>query len=336
MDAVLDAFGEFRPEDVPPSGIQELREAVARHAGVLADETAVTAGGSLAITTSLTATWWFHDVKSQAALVPVPCYPQHWTGPLLRGFRVSGYPAEALRDPHKAAALAVVLANESPHLLIINTPHNPTGIVARQDILERIVRTALAAGWAVLLDETFAGLELAVPGPPLPHPRSRLMRVASLGKRFPALADSRVGYLIADVETAQLAATIHRCLAVGPSVAAQKRACAVLEKFSRGDLASLRGELRAQLEFVEASLGGDSRFRVLAPEGGIFVRVMLPAQTDCRAVAERIREATGIWCSPAPAHRDGGNWLRLRIGQPRRQLRRVLGGLLRLDLLRRH
>jgi cystathionine beta-lyase len=100
-------------------------------------------------------------------LVTTPVYP-----PFLRVVPERGRRLVELAGPPDGAVdldeLATLLATERPRLVLLSSPHNPSGRVYRREELEGIGRLAAEHGALVLSDEIHA--ELVLPGGPPHHP----------------------------------------------------------------------------------------------------------------------------------------------------------------------
>jgi threonine-phosphate decarboxylase len=99
------------------------------------------------------------------------------------------------------AALARIVESRRCDLLILNSPHNPTGrLYARENLLE-LVDAAEANDVAVLLDEAFIDYAPQASLVPMAATKSRLVVLRSLTKFF-AIPGLRVGYAVCAPGTA--------------------------------------------------------------------------------------------------------------------------------------
>lgn len=94
-------------------------------------------------------------------------------------------------------ALESLLATVRPRLLVINVPHNPTGVHPSRAVLTRIIESAAAVGAWVFCDEMYRGLELA-PDARLPCGASLYDKCIALGGMSKAygLPGLRAGWLV--------------------------------------------------------------------------------------------------------------------------------------------
>jgi DNA-binding transcriptional MocR family regulator len=118
----------------PTAGAATLREAIAEMQGVPAEQVAVFAGGAEAL---------FHIFSSAAepganVIIPFPCFPAHEAVPEALGIEVRRY--HLCGENFYAIDLDEVkrLADERTEILIVNSPHNPTGATLSNEELRAL------------------------------------------------------------------------------------------------------------------------------------------------------------------------------------------------------
>lgn len=132
-------------------------------------------------------------VPGDLVVIPEVAYPTYEVGALLAGARV-------LR-----ADSTVAIGPESPALLFLNSPSNPTGKVLPVDHLRKVVAWARERGVVVVSDECYLGLAWDQPAVSILDPavsggdHSGLIAVHSLSK-VSNLASYRAGFLAGDKE----------------------------------------------------------------------------------------------------------------------------------------
>jgi aspartate/methionine/tyrosine aminotransferase len=134
----------------PSAGAPTLREAIAEMQQVPAEEVAVFAGGAEALV----------HIFSVAAepganvIIPFPCFPAHQVVPEALGFEVRRYP---LRRENFYVDLDEIkrLADERTKILVVNSPHNPTGATLSNAEMGALHDFAVAQGIQFVSDEVF-------------------------------------------------------------------------------------------------------------------------------------------------------------------------------------
>jgi N-succinyldiaminopimelate aminotransferase len=307
LDVARAAIGTAHDQYPPGPGQPDLRAAIAEHhqrfTGLTydpTDEVLVTAGATEALTAALLALLEPGDevvlfepmYDSYAAAVamaggvlrPVPLRP-----PPVTAGEVSRAPwtfdEAELRDAVTARA----------RLLLLNTPHNPTGKVFTTDELAVLADVAQAADLVVLTDEVYE--HLVFPGAEhvslatLPGMRERTLVVSSGGKTFNTTG-WKIGWvcgpapLVSAVRTAKQFLTYVNGGPFQPAIAAGLRLPDAYFRHVAHDLGQHRDLLVTGL--AEAGLP------VISPQATYFATVdVRPVQPDgngwafCRSLPER-------------------------------------------------
>lgn len=195
-------------------------------------------------------------------------------------------------------------------LIVLNTPHNPTGCVLDP---EPIVRLAEALPQCrVLVDEVYRGVTPgAVPTAALLSPR--VVATSSFAKRW-GMPGLRLGWLACrDAEFRDRAHAWHHYLAHSPPASSERLAVALWpelqvvvaqnQEIAARNVALLGAWLAAQGDLVDGH----------APAGGVTTLVRpRSAGPDDVALALRLRE-TGIFVLPG-SHVGYPGWLRIGCG----------------------
>ena len=187
--ALLDGVNQYPPGP----GVPALRQAVAahqqRHYGIELDpdtEVLVTTGATEAIAAALLALVG----PGEAVVTLEPFYDAYAAVVALTGAELVTVPlvpsAEGFRPD--LAALRAAAARTGARVLLLNSPHNPTGSVLRREELAAVASAAVAHDLLVVTDEvyerlTFDGAE-HVPVATLPGMRERTLTISSVGKTF--------------------------------------------------------------------------------------------------------------------------------------------------------
>lgn len=191
----------------PGMGLPVLRETVAedhrRRSGIALDpssEVMITTGATEAIAATVLA---FAEPGSEV-LTFEPHYDSYGAMTALAGAELKGVP---LRGPDYRPDLDALeeAVTERTSLILLNTPHNPTGTVFTREELHRAVEIARRHGLTVMCDEVYD--QLVLPGPDsgaptyphhsilsIPGASEVAVAVGSAGKSF-SLTGWKIGWL---------------------------------------------------------------------------------------------------------------------------------------------
>ena len=190
--AAADAIAAGANQYPPGPGIPELRQAVAdhqrRHYGLDPDpdtEVLVTTGATEALAAAVLAL----TEPGDEVLTLEPFYDAYAAVIALAGARHTTAPLAATPDGFRldAAALRAAVTDRT-RMILLNTPHNPTGAVLTRDELAVVAEVAERHDCLVVTDEVYEHLTFDgvahVPFATLPGAADRTLTVSSAGKTF--------------------------------------------------------------------------------------------------------------------------------------------------------
>src|SRR5277367_2674522 len=200
-DAILAGRGNQYP---PGLGIPELRQAIAAHDERFwglrydpADEVLVTAGATEAVAAALLAL-----VEPGDEVIAFEPYYDSYAANIAMagGVRVP----VTLRPPDFRPDLDELTkaVTDRTRLILLNSPHNPTGSVFTRDELAGIAALAIKNDLLVVTDEVYEHLAFDgehVPIAGFPGMRERTVRISSAGKTF-AFTGWKIGWVTATPE----------------------------------------------------------------------------------------------------------------------------------------
>ncbi len=179
-------------------------------------------------------------------------------------------------------------------MVLVNTPHNPTGRVFAGDEMSQIAALCIEHDAICLTDEVYDRLVFDgahVPMATLPGMRARTVTMNSTGKSF-SLTGWKIGYATAPADLSRALAAAHQFVTFAVATPFQHAMASALrappsyfEEFLR--------EYRERRDFLVAALR-DCGFGVRAPEGTYFVLADLrPLGWDddvafCRHLVEKV------------------------------------------------
>jgi N-succinyldiaminopimelate aminotransferase len=272
--AAATAVMEGRGNQYPPgSGIPELRQAVAAHQkrfyGLDLNpdtEVLVTVGATEAIAASLLALLEPGD----EVIAFEPYYDSYAACIAMAG--AARVPV-TLRPPGFRPGLGALRAAVTPRtrLILLNTPHNPTGAVFTRAELAEIAAIACEHDLLVISDEVYEHMVFDgehLPIGSLPGMAGRTVTISSAAKTF-SFTGWKVGWvtgtpdLVAAVRTAKQFLTY---VASGPFQYAVAEALALPDAY----YSSISGDLRGKRDFLCDGLA-EAGFEVYRPAGTYFI-----------------------------------------------------------------
>ncbi|MET9507375.1 pyridoxal phosphate-dependent aminotransferase [Streptomyces flavidovirens] len=297
-EAAVRALRDGRGNQYPPGpGVPELRTAIADHQqrryGLSFDpdtEVLVTAGATEAIAASLLAL--LEPGDEVVALEPY--YDSYAACIAMAG----GTRVPVTLRPHQGRYvldLDELRAAVTPRtrLILLNTPHNPTGTVLTREELAAVAALAVERDLLVITDEVYEHLVFDgehIPLASFPGMRERTVTISSAGKTY-SFTGWKVGWITASpalVTAVRSAKQFLTYVSAGPFQYAVAEALRLPETY----FTALRDDLRAKRDLLSAGLA-DAGFEVYRPAGTYFVTTDIRplGETDgfafCRALPER-------------------------------------------------
>ncbi len=309
-DAILAGRGNQYP---PGPGVPELRQAIAAHDERFyglrydpADEVLVTAGATEAIAAAMLAL----VEPGDEVIAFEPFYDSYAANiAMAGGVRVP----VTLRPPHfrpDIDALARAITDRT-RLILLNSPHNPTGSVFTRDELAAIARLAVERDLLVVTDEVYEHLVYDgehVPIVQFPGMRDRTVSVSSAGKTF-AFTGWKIGWVKATPELVTAVKTAKQFLTFvsgGPFQYAIAQALALPDEY----FAQLRGELQAQRDLLTKGLR-DLGLVVNEPQGTYFATA--DVGQDGMEFCQRLPERAGVVAIPLAIFYDDKEAARTQV-----------------------
>ena len=276
LDAAVEAIRTGHNQYPPGRGVPELRQAIARHQqrwyGLAYDpdtEILVTAGATEAIAAACLALCEPGD----EVVVLEPTYDSYQASIAMAGATPVFV---TLRPPGYRLDVDALRAAVTPRtrLLLVNSPHNPTGTVLTADELAAVAAVAVEHDLVLVTDEVYEHLTYDgtahVPPATFPGMRERTVSISSGGKTFNTTG-WKVGWICAPAELVTAVTTAKQFLTyvnAGPFQPAIARGLDLPDAFFTG----LAGQLASQRDVLCAGLDA-AGLEVFRPQGTYFVTV---------------------------------------------------------------
>jgi N-succinyldiaminopimelate aminotransferase len=273
MEAAIAAIRAGHNQYPPGIGVPELREAIADHQrhfyGLAYDadsEVLVTTGATEAIASALLS---LCEVGDEVVMFE-PYYDSYAACVALAGAQrrvVTLTPPDYRVDP---AALEQAVTAKT-RLLLLNSPHNPTGKVFSRDELELIASVCVERDLIAVTDEVYEHLVFEgehVPLATMPGMRNRTVTISSAGKTF-SFTGWKVGWACAPSDLILAVRTSKQFLTY-VSAAPFQLAIAVGLRLPDVRLTELRDELKAKRDMLYQGLA-EAGLTAFVPQGTYFV-----------------------------------------------------------------
>lgn len=159
--------------------------------------------------------------------------------------------------------------------LILNTPHNPTGVVYSSGLLARIARLVLAHDLVCIFDECYDELVYAPAAHHnlvrvAPELKARTVLIGSLSKSY-CLAGWRAGFFAAPAPVTKAIANLQSHIASNPSNLVQYAALQALEAENDAFVAANREQLAAQRTIALERIRKLPGLPCVEPEGAFYL-----------------------------------------------------------------
>lgn len=300
-EAAVRALRDGRGNQYPPGpGVPELRTAITAHQqrryGLGYDpdtEVLVTAGATEAIAAALLAL----VEPGDEVIAFEPYYDSYAACIAMAGGRRVPVTLRAHEDEGCFRLDLDELRDavtDRTRLLLINTPHNPTGTVLTREELAAIAELAVERDLLVVTDEVYEHLVFDaaehVPLATFPGMRERTVTISSSGKTF-SFTGWKVGWVTAAAELVTAVRSAKQYLtyvSAGPFQYAIAEALSLPESY----FTDFRADMRTKRDLLAAGLT-EAGFRVFRPSGTYFITTDIrplgesDGFTFCRALPER-------------------------------------------------
>ncbi|MGD8625149.1 MAG: aminotransferase class I/II-fold pyridoxal phosphate-dependent enzyme [Anaerolineae bacterium] len=249
-------------------------------------------------------------------VAPYPAYQQLYSVPRALGCQVDLWPIRPETGfSYDVDDLARLIRPET-RLVVVNSPHNPTGAMLSAADARRVYDLAASVGAWILSDEAYRWLSIPG-GDPLPPPFYDLGRlgisVGTLSKPF-GLPGLRIGWLAAPADVAARCWAMRDYITLSPGKLNDALAVLAL-KHRPAMLARNRQIIAANLEAAGAWLADhEGLLSWTPPRAGLLSLLHYDLDIPSLDLADRLADEYGVMLAPGSAF-GYENYLRLGIGQ---------------------
>lgn len=297
-------LGEVPLNYVHAAGTRELRRAVAEfYGGIDPDWVQVTTGSAEALWLIL----FDACEKGANVIVPSPCYPAFDGIPRALGVEVRYWrlrPENGFRPDFDELRK---LIDGNTRCLIVNSPHNPTGIVLEYEEVGAAAELAAARGIRFVADEVYHGIYYDGKARQSAASIPTATVTGDVSKAF-SLAGLRIGWIVErDAERRHAFYNARSFICVSSSVVGERLSALALRQYrtiwQRNTEVAGQNLLALAALFEEAS----SEIAWVRPQGGFTCFPWLKNQADARPLCRRLVKEAGVLFAPGdcfgmPAH----------------------------------
>ncbi|MFF4170275.1 pyridoxal phosphate-dependent aminotransferase [Streptomyces sp. NPDC001744] len=305
-EAAVRALRDGRGNQYPPGpGVPELRTAIADHQrrryGLEYDpdtEVLVTAGATEGIAAALLAL----VEPGDEVIALEPYYDSYAACVAMAG----GTRVPVTLRPHEGSYVLDLdelraAVTDRTRLILLNTPHNPTGTVLTRAELAAVAELAVERDLLVVTDEVYEHLVFDgaehVPLATFPGMRERTVTLSSSGKTF-SFTGWKVGWAVADAPLIAAVRTAKQYLtyvSAGPFQYAIAEALRLPDAYFDG----FRADLRRRRDLLGDGLRA-AGFEVYVPRGTYFITTDITplGEEDAHAFCRSLPERCGVVAIP--------------------------------------
>ena len=301
IDAAVDALRGGENQYAPLPGVPALREAVLEHQrdwyGLEPEDVLITFGATEAIAAALLG---LCDPGDEVVVLE-PYYDSYAA---CIAFAGAGRRPVTLRPPAfevDADALAAAIGPRA-RLLLLNSPHNPTGRVLRRDELELIASACVEHRLICVTDEVYEHLVYDgehIPMATLPGMAARTLTISSVGKSF-SFTGWKIGWCSGPAPLVAATRMVKQYLTFAGGTPLQHAAAAALQ-LPRAAIETIRDDLRAKRDQLCDGLR-TAGLQPFVPDGTYFVNADVGA--DAAGFCASLPERCGVVAIPTGVFYD--------------------------------
>jgi len=302
-----------------PLGYSEARGTIALRTALAATYNSVSPDQILVTTGAIEANFLLFNVLLDAGdhvIAPYPAYQQLYTVPRAIGCDVSLWKVGPETNYRYDVDALERLITPKTRLIVVNTPHNPTGAMLSPADAARVYALAESVGAWVIGDEAYRWL--SVPdgdpfAPPVVDMGPRGISVGTLSKPY-GLPGLRIGWIAGPADIVDRCWGMRDYISLSPGKLNDVLACLGLKHHDK-IIARNREIIVANLAAASAWI--DARRDVLSwmpPRGGLLALLKYNLPVDSLTLADKLATEYSVMLAPGSAF-GYEHHLRLGIGQ---------------------
>jgi aspartate/methionine/tyrosine aminotransferase len=275
LRAAQDTLLDLTLNDSPNWGHENLREAIAAiHPGAAPSNVLVTTGTSEALFLL------FRQLQPRKLALPMPAFQLLYEIPLSLGAQIVPLP---VRWDHKNAPYLNeqewldVLRQESPDVIVINHPHNPSGMNISKQMLAEIIKVATEIGAIIVADEhyRFLSSDDSLLGETLYAAGNKNIFITGSFIKCLGTPGLRIGWCVGCPEVLSRMQNEKNYITHTVNPISEWIAQAILSRLDSELISEMRHEWKENKKLLQEFLASSKWFRGSAPSGGLVTSIGL-------------------------------------------------------------
>lgn len=253
-------------------------------------------------------------------IVVDPAYQQLYDIAAARGCRITRWPLDLSEGLAVNLPLLRELARSKPKMIVVNFPHNPSGVSITRAQQDELIAIAEEAGAWLVWDHAFGELTYRADPLPLPTRYPRSIVWGTFSKSY-GLAGLRVGWCLAPADLLARMAVLRDYIALYVSPVLEFFAEQAVRNADR-IVALQKAHARHNLDLLTKWAAGlDGLVRLNPPDGGVSAFVEFPGQPDTVRICRRLAEQHRVLLVPGECFGDAyRSYARLGFGASTEEL----------------
>ncbi len=334
VDAAIKSLQQGDTHYVESAGLSGLREQIAAshsqrlNQPISADQVVILSGAQCAL--FVAAQCLFEE--GDEIIIPEPMYVTYSAAIEVTGARIIGVPLLPEHGFHLDIPAIAAAITPRTRAIMLNTPHNPTGVVLTREELRQISLLCIEHDLWLLSDEVYANLVYEgehISPAAFPNMAERSIVISSLSKSH-AMTGWRLGWLIAPPALIEHVIRLTLCLLYSIPAFVQQAGIAAFTH-ALPELEMMANTYRRRRDIFCAELQHIPQITVHPPEGGMFLMVDIRATgLSGYAFAEALYATENISVLAGEAFGDSAaGHIRVSLTVEEQQLHRAAQGFKR-------
>ncbi len=291
----------------PNAGLPELRELIAASSGryVSPDQICITSGSEEALFLTMASL----IEQGDEVLIPDPGFPTYAS--ITRFFKgvPVGYKLLWQEKFHLKSDRLIPMVTDRTKAVVINSPHNPTGMIAEEKELKKLSEYLKEKKIALISDDIYTGLVYDEPAVSPSLFFQPCFILGSLSKTY-SMTGWRLGWVICPKEWSEAITGLHQMMVICASVPAQRVAVEALRGYARKEIETNKMELLRRRDLALECLKKHTDLPFIKPEGAFYImldiRDKIIGGTTTWDIALEILKKVKVVTIPGSAFGPGG------------------------------